>query len=218
MYVSKSKRHRSNDENRLAKQPRTVDTTSVSLEERDSIRKNRSKSPEAFLKYMCYARMHNPKHMASQRANSQFYQHCLDLYKKQEGRCALTGIPMTYIHGNDIPTNISIDRLDNDRGYEIGNVRLVLNTVNFAISMVGDRGFLPIAAALLEHFGGYKVIPPNQQSNTQETKTSTSPLPVEKEEQVTIHSDKSEPSALRKSVLSPSQTLEQKEEGEISEE
>jgi len=54
------------------------------------------------------------------------------LWNKQEGLCALTKIPMTYIKGSgQIPTNVSMDRIDSNKPYEIGNVQLVCAQVNF---------------------------------------------------------------------------------------
>lgn len=53
------------------------------------------------------------------------------LYNYQKGLCSLTGIPMTYITGKGkIPTNISIDRIDSNKGYEINNIRLVCRHAN----------------------------------------------------------------------------------------
>lgn len=54
----------------------------------------------------------------------------LDLFEVQQGYCAITGIKMTHIFGN--PRNISIDRIDNARGYEDGNIQLVCMAANFA--------------------------------------------------------------------------------------
>lgn len=54
-----------------------------------------------------------------------------ELYNKQNGLCALTRVPMTYIRGHGkVPTNISIDRIDSCKGYEPDNVQLVCSIVN----------------------------------------------------------------------------------------
>ena len=54
----------------------------------------------------------------------------LDLWHRQEGRCAVTNLFMNH-HGdvNDLK-NASIDRVDNDEGYTKKNIRLVCSAVN----------------------------------------------------------------------------------------
>lgn len=53
----------------------------------------------------------------------------LDIYNKQEGKCNLTGEILTFDKNNQL-TNISIDRIDSNIGYEKGNVQLVCHYVN----------------------------------------------------------------------------------------
>lgn len=60
-------------------------------------------------------------------------QDLLDLYKKQKGKCAISGEIMTNILGKNvgqIPTNISVDRIDSNNGYTKSNIQLVCTTVN----------------------------------------------------------------------------------------
>ena len=55
----------------------------------------------------------------------------VDLYHKQNGRCAITNLPMTRkFGGGRCMTNISIDRIDSSEGYTPDNVQLVLLVVN----------------------------------------------------------------------------------------
>lgn len=54
-----------------------------------------------------------------------------DLWDKQNGKCAISGIQMTYISNcGRIPTNVSVDRIDSNKGYIKGNVQLVCMAVN----------------------------------------------------------------------------------------
>lgn len=53
----------------------------------------------------------------------------LDLLIAQEHRCAVTGLPFTRT-GDHVDYDLSIDRLDSDRGYEKDNVVLVCNRAN----------------------------------------------------------------------------------------
>lgn len=53
------------------------------------------------------------------------------LWEKQNGLCALTGIPMTYeFYNGRTNTNLSVDRIDSNKGYVKDNVQLVCMMVN----------------------------------------------------------------------------------------
>lgn len=55
----------------------------------------------------------------------------LDLWKEQDGKCAITGLQMTHISGEGrVPTNVSIDRIDASAGYTRDNIQLVCVQVN----------------------------------------------------------------------------------------
>lgn len=55
----------------------------------------------------------------------------LNLWKKQDGICAISGIKMTHVRGKGrINTNVSIDRIENNRGYTLDNIQLVCDRVN----------------------------------------------------------------------------------------
>lgn len=55
----------------------------------------------------------------------------IELWKEQEGLCALTKIPMTYtLQEGRNNTNISIDRIDSTKGYIKDNIQLVCMAVN----------------------------------------------------------------------------------------
>lgn len=60
-----------------------------------------------------------------------------DLWKAQQGLCAVSGLEMTY-RFND-PQRISIDRIDSKRGYIRDNVQLVCQFVNLAKSQFTDQ-------------------------------------------------------------------------------
>jgi len=52
----------------------------------------------------------------------------INLYKKQGGKCSITGIVMTYEKNNNIKyrcsTNISVDKINPELGYELENIQL----------------------------------------------------------------------------------------------
>lgn len=58
-------------------------------------------------------------------------QYLHELWDKQKGLCALSGIPMTYYFDSGrVPTNLSVDRIDSSLGYIKGNIQLVCMAVN----------------------------------------------------------------------------------------
>jgi len=68
------------------------------------------------------------------------------------GKCELTGIPfdLSPRESSRNPFAPSLDRIDCKRGYEQGNVRLVLAAVNYALSDWGEGVFSRIAFAYVE--------------------------------------------------------------------
>lgn len=64
----------------------------------------------------------------------------LELYEATDGRCSFTGIKMAcYAH----PCfSISIDRINNSVGHVVGNVRLVLKSINRAKRNYNDDDFI----------------------------------------------------------------------------
>lgn len=54
-----------------------------------------------------------------------------ELWIRQEGRCSISNINMTFIMNNGrVSTNVSLDRKDSSKGYIKGNVQLVCMAVN----------------------------------------------------------------------------------------
>jgi len=57
------------------------------------------------------------------------------LWKRQKGLCAVSGLPMSLEHGtvsNHNYRKLSVDRVDNDKGYHLNNIQLVIWQVNCA--------------------------------------------------------------------------------------
>lgn len=53
------------------------------------------------------------------------------LWNKQNGKCALTGLDMTYkFYEGRVNTNVSVDRIDSSKGYTRDNVQLVCMAAN----------------------------------------------------------------------------------------
>lgn len=71
------------------------------------------------------------------------------LFNKQNGLCAISGVPMTYYHTFDVgkggcgyPTNVSIDRIDSNKGYETDNIQLVCYIANVMKSTLTETELL----------------------------------------------------------------------------
>lgn len=76
----------------------------------------------------------------------------IGLWEAQKGMCAVSGIKMTWGYGNQnkkkLPTSVSIDRIDNLRGYEFGNVRLICDAYNSFRGQMSDDEMFEMAEAL----------------------------------------------------------------------
>jgi hypothetical protein len=64
----------------------------------------------------------------------------MEIFIQQDGRCALSGVKMTWSQGKTLPTSISLDRIDSNKDYHKDNVRLVCVCVNaFKHTMTDDE-------------------------------------------------------------------------------
>ena len=78
--------------------------------------------------------------------------HLLSLYHAQNGRCALSGVRMTWEAGKGrVATNISLDRIAPKGQYVPGNVRLVCHVVNLMRRDMPDRLFAEWCALVVAH-------------------------------------------------------------------
>lgn len=66
--------------------------------------------------------------------------HLVELWDSQGGRCALTGKKMEHKFGS--PFTVSLDRIDSNFGYFVGNVQLVCQAANFAKNSFLNEEFL----------------------------------------------------------------------------
>jgi hypothetical protein len=88
--------------------------------------------------------------LARKRAEVTINQHyLLELYDQQQGLCALSGIKLTWATGKMSPTSLSVDRIDNSKGYIPGNVRLVCVAINAFRGTMNDEEMLKMARALI---------------------------------------------------------------------
>ena len=77
------------------------------------------------------------------------------LWQMQSGTCALTGWPLTMeLTKGVVQTNCSIDRINSNIGYEVGNVQLVCRIANIAKSNLTTADFVSLCRAVIENSNG----------------------------------------------------------------
>ena len=73
------------------------------------------------------------------------------IFDRQEGRCALTGIPLVFSLTPKAPDSPSLDRISNKGGYTIENVQLVSLWANQAKNRWGEKLFYKMCRAGAKH-------------------------------------------------------------------
>ena len=72
------------------------------------------------------------------------------LWEKQSGKCALTGMQMTYkFYEGRVNSNVSIDRIDSTKGYSKDNVQLVCMAANQMKNDLSMTEFIEMCEAAL---------------------------------------------------------------------
>lgn len=87
----------------------------------------------------------------SKRKNKEYnldIQYVLDIYEQQKGLCNISGVPMTFEYGAKT-TNVSIDRVDNNKGYVKGNVHLVCYVANIMKNQFSIQEFIQFAKKIV---------------------------------------------------------------------
>lgn len=91
-------------------------------------------------------KFHNTKQSAAGRSKSHKPKeldidrdHLVELWKKQNGICALTGVQMTTKY--NCPFSASADRIDSSKGYVLGNIQLVSKAAQLGKGNLSDKDF-----------------------------------------------------------------------------
>lgn len=78
-----------------------------------------------------------------------------NLFEKQGGKCALSGIPIDFIRfensGERRRKTASLDRINNDKGYVIGNLQWVHKDINFMKNKLSEDRFFYLCNKVVEH-------------------------------------------------------------------
>lgn len=66
-----------------------------------------------------------------------------DLFEKQNGKCALTGMKLTLKKSlNDKTSTASLDRIDNKKGYLKDNIQWIYRPINFMKGILDENEFI----------------------------------------------------------------------------
>lgn len=76
-------------------------------------------------------------------------QNIVDLYTEQEGKCALTGWPISWAE-KGLTATVSIDRIDSSEGYIKNNVQLLHKDVNMAKQQYSQDYFIEMCKAIAD--------------------------------------------------------------------
>ena len=76
-----------------------------------------------------------------------------DLFIKQNRKCALSGIELTFpLKNNDKSYNASLDRIDSSLGYIEGNVQWVDKTINIMKNKFNQTYFIELCKKVAEKY------------------------------------------------------------------
>ena len=75
-----------------------------------------------------------------------------DIYQKQGGVCALSGLPIGWAE-KGLTATASIDRIDSFEGYLKGNVQLVHKDINFMKQQYDQDKFIALCKSVADHSG-----------------------------------------------------------------
>ena len=75
------------------------------------------------------------------------------LWDEQQGRCAISGLPMTFeLKGGRIHSNVSIDKINRLQGYVTGNVQLVCMACNQIKSDMTDNEMYNFCKSIVKYY------------------------------------------------------------------
>ena len=66
------------------------------------------------------------------------------IYEEQDMKCRLSGVKIDFSLDVRDPSYPSMDRIDNERGYEVGNIQLVTKTINYMKRTLSQDEFISL--------------------------------------------------------------------------
>lgn len=98
------------------------------------------------------------RYEAVSRRNLQFkvdLKYIVEMFFKQQGKCALTGWDLEFDRGGDFKSKINprvatMDRIDNTLGYVPGNIQLTCSFPNFIKGSLSNNEFIDLCKLVVE--------------------------------------------------------------------
>lgn len=123
------------------------------LSKRSIVTRNKwvSKNPYAYIKFT----LKQNKLFAKKRGikNDLKVEDVNKLYLDQKGLCALSGVKLTYIRGKGRQkNNISLDRINSSKDYQIKNIRLITDQLNRSTYNYSDKVIFKFAKLVIKNF------------------------------------------------------------------
>ena len=81
-------------------------------------------------------------------------EYVLELYHKQGGRCAISGVQLTWKTSHRGSCTASLDRIDNSKGYLKGNVQWVHKHINYMKRTHSQEYFIELCKLVARNNGG----------------------------------------------------------------
>ena len=120
---------------------------------REIKKKKTYSSDEAFLRNLVYMKKTRGKSLKQKYPLKIFnltYEQVIDIYNKQERKCFYSGLP--FVVEKNHPMSISIDRIDNNKGYTIDNIALCARAINLMKTNCSYKNLIPIFKATIKHY------------------------------------------------------------------
>ena len=124
---------------------------------------NKTASAHALIRHLFSSAKHRAERQGTPFDKEVKVEDWFAIYDAQDGKCALSGIEMTFTYDKAHPTtnagakhkkwpyNISPDRIDSGKGYVRGNVQLVCSAVNVMKAELPTEVVLRIVCAMYHH-------------------------------------------------------------------
>ena len=107
-------------------------------------------SGEEFLKSLVSSKRSRKEPNDRRKVFNLTYEQVLDVYNKQDRKCFYTGLP--FVIKSKHPMSMTIDRIDNNKGYTVDNIVLCSRAINLMKHTYPYSDLMPIFKAAIKHY------------------------------------------------------------------